>query len=192
MIVAGCATASRDVAFNGTEGTSYALLAVSDIVGVNSYTYGFKKVDRSNSTFQSDGFRIRIASDAGNLFKKPEGVGTGVNFVGEMVPPGEYALVSRTESSRYGLASADGSSCFSLGAPIFRIRKGQIQMISLGGGNAVNAVDMTRLQRDVEIILSAYPNMTAPISIAPVIGHITFDVSDPARCNPSGPYSPAE
>lgn len=192
VALAGCATVSRDVAFDGTEGTSFLLLAADGLVGANSYAYVFRKVDRSSSTFQDDTFRLYIASDSGTHFKKPETLGSTATFAGQSVPPGEYALITRAEFSYYGLSSAEGSGCFALGTPIFRIRKGQIQVISLGRGHAVNTRDPEQVRVQVETILAAYPKMTAPITLAPVVGHITFEVADPNKCNPSGAFKLVE
>jgi hypothetical protein len=192
VALAGCATVSRKVAFDGTEGTSFLLLAVDGLVGANSYSYIFRKVDRSSSTFQDDKFRLYIGSDSGTLFEKPKTLDSAATFAGQAVPPGEYALITRSEFSYYGLSSAEGSGCFALGAAIFRVRKGQIQVISLGRGNSVNGADTKQVESQVATVMAAYPNMTAPISMAPVVGHLTFEVDDPNKCNPSGSFKLVE
>ena len=192
VALAGCATVSRKVAFDGTEGTSFLLLAAEGLVGGNGYSYIFRKVDRSSSTFQDDKFWLYIAGDSGTLFAKPKTLDSATTFAGQAVPPGEYALITRSEYSRYGVSSADGSGCFALGAPIFRIRKGQIQVISLERGNAVDIADTKQVEAQVATVMAAYPNMTAPISMAPVVGHLTFEVDDPNKCNPSGAFKLVE
>jgi hypothetical protein len=187
----GCASVSKNVAFDGTDGSSFALLAAKGIHNGINYHFVFQKVNRDTSTFSADKFGLSVSPDAGTLFETPEQLGTDIYYSGKAVPPGEYALIARFESSAY-FTSSEGSACYTEGAGIIRIRKGQIQIIPVGPGNSSGTRDPAALEAEVEAVMAAYPNMVAPISVAPTVGNLTFESTEPGKCIPKGPFTLTE
>lgn len=99
-----------------------------------------------------------------------------MRFAGRRVSPGDYALVYA--STKNGGVSLH---CYSEGAPIYRFQEGVISVVRQGDASdvarsvcraavPVHAADPERLQLQASAVMAGYPEMTAPLVVAPLLG----------------------
>jgi hypothetical protein len=178
-MVAGCSTVSRDMAFDTAGGAALALVAADGMIanGSQSYSFTFQRMGTGQQAFLPDIFSINFSGLGpieGNEFKKPEQLHTTLRFGGLAVPPGEYALISRIDSASYGMSNSTVVNCFSEGAAVFRIHKGRVNIIPAGHVKGAGSIDGAIVQPQVATVLAGYPNITAPIAFADIVGSTKF------------------
>lgn len=177
--LAGCATVSQDITYDPAKGETFLMLAAEGITAdlPGSYTYTLRRVDLTTSTFQSEWTNIVFDAGAGTFvvheFKKPDSVATTVRFGGRAVTPGDYALVSRSDL-RSGMVQSTYTNCYSLGAPVFRILPGQINLVAINDAPLPGVLDDEKALSQAGEVLSLYPNMRSTRAMAERIGSITF------------------
>lgn len=176
------------MSFEASNGSSFVLTAVVDRDPRPSYTFEFRKLDPSRSTLLEERVLVNLHGDVGHEFSKPENLTTSLRFAGAPLSPGEYALTRR-------VTSAGGRnthvSCFSQGAPVYELKKGQIQLVSVPADSQSRPYEPALLRADAKTLLAAYPNMTAPVSVADRIGTVTYTVAGGREhlCRPTGPIA---
>jgi hypothetical protein len=193
-VVAGCPTVSRDMVFQSAPDTAFALVVADGMTinGSESYDFNFQRVDLQASQFLQDRFTVTFSGMGpieGNEFRKPEGMETTLRFGGRSAPPGAYALVSRVDRASYGPSTSTRVNCFSLGATVFDVRAGAVNLIP--GGNVRRPAPTLRPDPEQAAdVLRGYPGVTAPIAPTEVLGGVTFATGRSAfgaeTCNPSG------
>jgi hypothetical protein len=178
--------------FAGGAGESYVVVATDGVLPEGkTETFTFQQVDVATQAFLSRYERISFASpaDAGGNFQTPATMAAAsMRFAGRRVTPGDYALVY--------VSNPDGGvsfHCYSEGAPIYRFREGAISIVRQGtpaGGAtsvcraalAAHAADHETVRAQVAEVLNNYPEMTAPLVVAPLLGT--------ARCDPGESFRP--
>jgi hypothetical protein len=193
--VTGCSSISRNINFEPKSDHAFALLAADGMIvnGSQSYLFELRKVNLETSSFSKDGATINFSGMGpqieGNEFQKPEQSTTTVRFGGKEIPPGDYALIARYDFASYGMANSTTVNCFALGAAVFHIRSGTINIVP-GGHVRGGPFEPRPLQEQVSKVLSGYPKMTAPVMMAEPIGAITFQpgrgMLGAKNCNVSG------
>lgn len=188
MLAAACSTVTTDTAFAPSSPNGYMIVAGNNLSRTESHTYSFQRVDLTNATFLAERFNVFFGA-SGTLtndeLKVPEGLTTNLRFGGRAAAPaGDYALVSK--STAYGTGNIVNVNCYSLGAVIFRIAPGTINVTSMA------------IPRDVDVkaqvaqVLSGYPNISAPIGLTEIIGSAQFDGGKGPlgnqKCSPKGAF----
>lgn len=175
----GCATISKETAFDGAQGGAFVMLAGDGmrINGSESFSFSFRKVDLQAGKFLDDSFNVffsEMPALKGDEFTKPETVQTTLRFAGKQVRHGDYALVSRTDTTAYGYVSNTNVSCFSLGSYVFRIPERSIVLIPVGHVKDAATADPDTIVKLGASVLTSYPKMTAPQTMAEPVGKVTF------------------
>lgn len=181
--LAGCSTISRETAYDGSAGAAFALVAADGMVvnGSQTYIFGFQRIDLEKQAFLPDLFSVQfsgLGTLEGNEFKKPETLSTTLRFGGKAVVPGDYALIARTDMASYGYSSSTQVNCFSQGTAVFRIREGRVNVIQAGHVRGGGATDRKDLERQAATVLSGYPNMSAPVTLAESAGRVAFETKE--------------
>jgi hypothetical protein len=174
----GCSTIGHTLVFNGENQAAFAAITADGMNNEDSYNFIFKKVNLEHSVFSSGSFTVYFAS-AGDLggdeFKKPVELNTTRRFGGGQVPAGTYALVGRFDS--VSRSRTRTFNCFSLGTPVFNIVGGSIDVLNVGDVKAGAIVSNPAVESQWPLVLAGYPNMSAPVRTAEILGFITFLVS---------------
>ncbi len=195
-VMSGCSSIDRDIAFDGAPDKAFLLVAADgmDISGTRSYLFEFRKVNLAASTLLDSRIAVNFSGMGpieGDEFDKPEQLKTLVRFGGKPVTPGDYALTSRYDFTSLGTLNTTDVHCFALGAPVFHIHEGGINIVpagNVGGGTLHEEI----LPSQVSAVMANYPKMTAPLFSADLIGAIVFK-TEPGllgnqACNLSGPF----
>lgn len=117
LLLAGCGTVSKKVSFDPDKGETFLLMAADEITDVlpGSYTYVFRRVDVANSKFLPETMAIVFDSGVGTFvvheFAKPAGLTTTLRFGGRRLVPGDYALISRTDTRQIGMSQNSDVRC---------------------------------------------------------------------------------
>src|SRR6185312_10843685 len=98
LLVAGCSSVHRDMAFPDKGGKAFVLLA-ADGMSSGGYSFLFRRIDVERGKPLDDGFAVFFDGMAlgGDEFAKPEGVTALTRFGGRAVPAGDYALMGRID-----------------------------------------------------------------------------------------------
>jgi hypothetical protein len=174
--LAGCATVDQNTAFDGNSGNAFALVVADKVPerGARSYTFVFSRVDMQSSTFLPEWFSVVFDAGAGTFvvdeLKKPAGVDTTLRFGGHAVAPGDYAYAARRDLQGNLLTE----NCYSEGAQVFRVVAGKTNVISLGDMLNETSTDSTAALDQGAKVLTAYPNINAPLGLAQQVGTIAF------------------
>jgi hypothetical protein len=195
----GCATISKETAFDGTSGAAFALVAGDGmrINGSESFSFGFVRVDVEQLKFLPDQFFVNFSGMPaleGDEFKRPEDLQTTVRFAGKSVAvAGNYALVARRDHAAYGYVNNTNVNCYTLGAAVYRIEAGHIVLIPVGHVQGGGPIDRAALRSQSSAVLANFPNMTAPRATAEVIGTIKFETQKgfmkDSACIPEGTFT---
>jgi hypothetical protein len=193
IALCSCSSISRDLKFTSDQGNAFAMVVADGIsVAVQGYTFVFQRIDVDKSTFLSESFSVYFSGLGplqGDEFKKPAELNTTRRFGGRPVTGGNYALVSRTFDRGSGPIN---QTCFTLGTPVFSIGDRSINILYVGTVNEENhAADRSTVESESKLVLSGYPNISAPIQPATVIGAIAFETGKGrfggrGRCGESG------
>jgi hypothetical protein len=178
-LLAGCSTLSQDAAFSGQGNVAFSMVVSDGLEArdVENYALGFQRVDLSKSIFLSDSFEVTFssaASLAGSEFKKPDELDSKFRFAGKAVKPGEYALIYKSTTSFYNSRTFINVNCYSLGAVLYRIKAGHINILPVVMARDSNGPSKTAIESQVRSVMRSYPNMSAPITFGEVIGGATF------------------
>lgn len=177
--MSGCATISKDTAFDGAQGAF--VLVAGDGMGVNgseSFTFAFRRVDLYGGKLLADGFSVQFSGMralGGDEFAKPDAVKTTLRFGGKPVRHGDYALMSRTDFTTSGSATSTNVHCYSTGAAVFRIAPKTISILSVGHVTDGPRTELDTILKYSAAVLASYPKMTAPQAPAEAVGQITFE-----------------
>ena len=191
VALASCSTVGRDIGFAGEAGQAFVVLSVDGIGDGRGHTFTFQRVDLATSAFQRQFVSITFSPMGplmGDEFRTPEGLRTTRRFGGARLPAGDYALISRTDVTTYGTGGTSSMvDCYSLGAPVFRMRDGAINIIPLDA-----MARRSEAESEVAMVLAGYPNMTARQSVAETLGGAAFETQrwlGGQTCNASGPFT---
>lgn len=175
--------------FAGAAGESYVVLAKDGFLPEGqTETFTFQQVDIPSLTFLPTYVRVSFGprSDVGDNFHAPVSTAASpMRFAGRRVPPGDYALVYVSNQN-----AGVSFHCYSVGAPVYQFQEGAINVVRQGdvsnlaasvcqAAGAIHASDPESLQRQVGALMANYPEMTAPVVVAPLRGT--------ARCEPGNP-----
>jgi hypothetical protein len=107
-------------------------------------------------------------------------------YNGYLMPPGDYALVGIVQPNTNGYGSWVDVRCFGDKAPVFRIAPGTVNMLE--SANRKNErvekganYDQALAEKDAKLgrfLVAGYPNITADVVLAPVVGTIQFSAGD--------------
>jgi hypothetical protein len=177
LALAACSTVSRDEAFLGVGDGAYVLVAADNmpITGSQDHSYTFQRVNLSTSSFEREFFTVTFSgmgTMSGNEFRKPETLQTTVRFGGKAAPAGDYALINHRQMTTYGTATSTNIHCYSLGAAVFRLHEGVINIVPVGPLPLVRAGD---LEAQVAEVMAGYPSMTASRQMAEMVGSARFE-----------------
>lgn len=172
--------------FSGTPGQAYVVIATDTVLPEGTTeTFTFQQVDRTSSTFLPERVSISFTSrtDTGENFHRPPAMAaTSMRLAGKRVTPGDYALVYVSNKSL-----GEPTHCYAEGAPLYRFQEGSISIVQHAASSdaaptacraAIAAYnrDPALIQAQVTEVLAGYPEMTAPLVVAPLLGT--------ARCEP--------
>lgn len=178
--------------FSGATGESYVVIAADGVLPEGkTETFTFQRVDITTLTFLPTYERISFGprTDVGANFHRPVTMaGSPMRFAGRRVAPGDYALVYVSNRN-----SGVSFHCYSEGAPIYKFQEGAINIVRQGDpGDVATGVcraavaafarDRETLQAQAAEVMSNYPEMTAPLVVAPLLGT--------ARCDPGETWRP--
>lgn len=153
VLLAGCATASTDMAFDQAEApgdnaadkvkTDRNLETVADdeailVVAVGAISvgggYGFRTVEADGSGFGKVSATFSFGAwGIGDRMKRPEGerpLRDEINFLIRKVPAGRYAATQASWNTFNGYSSGSAWRCLQDGAPTFEVAPGSITLIS--------------------------------------------------------------
>lgn len=178
--MSGCASISKNTAFDGTQGGAFVLVAGDGIRvnGSESFTFGFRKVDLQGGKLLADSFSVHFSGMPtlqGDELAKPDSVNTTLRFAGKQVRHGDYALVSRTDFTALGYSTSTNVHCYSQGAAVFRIAPRTISVISVGHVSDGPTTELDVILRYAAAVLGNYPKMTARQAAAEAVGQIKFE-----------------
>lgn len=166
--------------FAGAAGESYLVVATDSVLPEGkTETFTFQQVDVASLTFLPTYVRVSFGprADAGDNFHAPVAIAASpMRFAGRRVSPGDYALVY--VSNKNGGVSFH---CYSEGAPIYRFQEGVISVVRQGDASdvatsvcraavAAHAAEPEMLQLQVRTVMANYPEMTARLVVAPLLG----------------------
>ena len=184
LFVAGCAgSISKDLAYDENGKTAFVVLATNHINPGSStaYSFNFRKVDLENGKFLKGSFKIEFPSPgsfaalSSDQLATPEDVYIRNVFGGKDVTPGVYALTSTHSIVSYGASTRTSIFCSSLGAPVFALEPGVVNVVATGSGRIPRSPDANQALAEAQIVLSAYPNIAAEIVSSPRLATIEFD-----------------
>ena len=202
LVLAACATTvSRDEAFSGGSGQSFAFIGVP-LDELETHTLTFKRVDLASSTFLGSSFYVKVQPQGSERWRrvpKDRDEAAALHFGGRQVAPGDYALVSHSVYRYLGSMSTEEVNCYALGAAIYRFREGAINIVLIPrfvpgwmqnafGSPRKAAIDDETLQAQAVKSLAGSPNMTAPRVRAQPIGAARFE-TDKSNCIASSSFS---
>lgn len=159
-LAGACQTVSQDVAFEEPSDQAFAFVGggeMSPDAPFWIYSIIFQRVDLATSTFQSDSFELTFngidLSSMPTEFAKPEGLETSARFAGRKTPPGDYALIFRSEESPGGYGGRLTTEiCYAKRAPVYRLEAGAINLIWVASRDLIDKEMALRLliRRDLE------------------------------------------
>lgn len=176
----GCASISKDTAFDGAQGGAFVLVAGDGmrVNGSESFTFGFRKVDLQARKLLDDSFNVHFSgmpTIGGDELAKPDTVKTTLRFGGKQVRQGDYALISRTDFTALGYSTNTNVHCYSSGAAVFRIAPRTISLISVGHLSDGPRTELDAILKYSAAVLASYPKMTARQALAEAVGQIRFE-----------------
>ena len=178
LLVAGCSSVHRDTEFSEKSDKAFVLLAADGmpVTGSLGYSFAFQRVDLAKAVALDSYITISFDGMAlgGDEFSKPDDMKSLVRFGGRAVPAGDYALMGRFDTATYGTFVQNTVNCFSLGAAVFHLEPGRIAVVAAGNVRAREPIDAASLPAQIGKVLGGYPKMTAPVTVAPPSGIVTF------------------
>jgi len=192
LALAGCATApDRSESFEASSAHAYVLTGVP-LDANETHTLSFRRVDMTTTTFQDKIVSIRVGIDSGDVWKrapKDRSEADAMRFGGRRLPPGDYALVEHSVSRFDGISTNIYVNCYSMGAPIYRLQQGAINVMLLErfvpgwiqkalGPVGRRERDTAALQAATDRFLGRYPNLTAPRVVIEAIGAARFETAE--------------
>ncbi len=140
---------------------------------VLTFTFRQIHVDGPRFTRQhASVFFNNVGPGAQSEFRAAEGATVTLRFGGRALPPGDYALISRTTSRSAPGVQMENVTCYSEGAVVFRMRPGVVNLVPAAGPDG-----LAHTRAQAETVLQNYPNMTAPVEPAEAIGTATFNTT---------------
>jgi hypothetical protein len=177
LALSACSTVSQDTALD-PQGTEAFVMVATDgrsLSPSETLTYTFRQINVGNSTFtrqHASVFFNNVGPGAQTEFRAADGAAVTLRFGGRALPPGDYALISRTTSRSAPGAQLENTTCYSEGAVVFRMRPGVINLVHTAG-----PAGLASARREAAMVLQNYPNMTAPVEPAEAIGTATFNTT---------------
>jgi len=197
-ILIGCSAISHDIRFDGTTGTSFAMVVLDDVPtrDTGKISFGFQRVDFSKSIFLPDTFEVIFPNPGlleGNEFKKQDQMITTLRFAGKAVTPGDYALVYRLNSEMNDGRLFVDITCYSLGAVVYRFNAGKINIFPIVDIGTKSRITRASVESQVRTLLENYPNVSAPVNFSEAVGAATFKSApthgNKKSCGKPGPLS---
>jgi hypothetical protein len=110
-------------------------------------------------------------------------------YNGYLMPPGDYALVGIAQPNTNGYGSWVDIRCFGDKAPVFHLSPGTVNMLESADRKNTRveqgaAYDKALAEKDTKLgrfLVAGYPNITANVVLAPVVGKVQFSVGDTAQ-----------
>jgi hypothetical protein len=193
----GCSSINQREGYSGNDGQSFLMVAADGMppTGSRGYSFVFQKVDLRSSAF----FGERVLIDfgpwgpvAGNEFEKPGQLITTIRFGGEVVSPGDYALISRSDNVTLGPEIRTEQNCFNRSAPVFHVAERQITLVPAGNAMTSEPLDAETAEREATQVIANYPKYSAPLAPAKVRGRLFFEVGTDIlgrpTCDPRGQF----
>lgn len=170
-------------------GEAFVMVATDALTTASNegYSFAFQRIDLATLTIAADQPVIVTFTGmgGGDEFRRPQSLRTTMRFGGQALPPGDYALIARTRRTS-GRSTTDVATCYSYGAPVFRMTADVVSVVPEDEFAAAEA------RRDVQTLLEAHPTIAAPVASAELVGHVSFATTTRRQqeyCEPNGPLT---
>lgn len=196
LLVSGCSSVSRDLAFNATNQNALALVVADGmpINGSNGYSFHLARVDLATRSFAKDQKYINFSGMGpieGDEFQRGD-LKTTLRFGGAAVPAGDWVVVSRSDSEALGTLRRLNVNCFTLGTSVYRFVPGRVNLVRMGHVGAAPAASDEEQGQLARKVLATYQSVSAQMVEAEVVGMITFGTGKgmlgDRNCFPKGSF----
>lgn len=198
LCVGGCSSVGHDAAYRGEAGTAFVLIAEDGSwdAGKKDFVYRLRPLNAAKNAFEKGSQSVAFFDwkvFPSSEFTKPDTLNTPLRLAGLRVPAGDYALTTHFSRGYTEQGNTSFVTCFSLGAAVFRLQEGVINVIHTSKNHDHPLLDAETTKADVAAFLAEHPKMTAPVVHSTAIGSVTFQTSKNIlgndTCEPDGPLA---
>jgi hypothetical protein len=171
-------TTPRNAVFDGSQpGVAMVVLVVdgmpTGLMTSEYFVFGFRRVDLEARRFEKENFMVSfepMGAIVDQELDKPRDMETSVRFGAIEVPAGDYFYLSRVDARHLSRQT----TCHSLGAPVFRLEPGRVNIVALGSVRGTLGVFPAVVEKQARAVLAGYPGVTAPVGHARRMGSLKF------------------